>query len=55
MRTLLPNKDASVLVGCRSGARSAKAIGILEDEYPGCINVGEGFNGWSARGLPSEK
>jgi rhodanese-related sulfurtransferase len=42
-----PNKDAQVLFGCRSGARSAKACVAAKDAgYTNIHNAAGGFTSW---------
>jgi rhodanese-related sulfurtransferase len=42
-----PNKNAQVLFGCRSGARSAKACVAAKDAgYTNIYNAVGGFAGW---------
>lgn len=60
--------DAKVIVGCRSGGRSARACDILRDKgYTNVVNMVGGFGGvagpggqivepgWSTSGYPVEK
>ncbi|MBC7950900.1 MAG: rhodanese-like domain-containing protein [Rhodospirillaceae bacterium] len=47
------NKSAPLGLVCRSGARSAKAVALLESRgFTNVSNVVEGMNGWVRRGLP---
>jgi rhodanese-related sulfurtransferase len=60
-------KDARLVVGCASGARSAKACEILVNAgYSTLVNMASGFmgsrdafgnmeKGWASLGLPTEK
>ena len=43
-----------MLVGCKAGMRSAKAISLLP-EYKDLTNVTGGFGAWLSAGLPTEK
>ena len=46
-------KDKPVLVVCRSGGRSARAVSILQDAgYSQVSNVNGGMNAWESEGLP---
>jgi rhodanese-related sulfurtransferase len=52
-------KDVTIVVGCKSGPRSAMACQVLEQAgFPQCVNVLGGFlggsvPGWAQLGLPS--
>ena len=47
---------AALLVGCKSGARSSKALALLEAEgYSQLAHNSRGFDSWLAAGLPVEK
>lgn len=49
----LPDKNANLVVYCRSGNRSAFAVQILERMgYTHLVNVTGGIAAWSAQGLP---
>lgn len=49
----IPDKDAKILVGCAAGVRSKAAAQVLEQAgYTNVEEVGDGFNGWVATGLP---
>lgn len=53
---MLTDKDAQVLVGCKSGARSAKASAALADAgYTNILDVQGGFTAWESAGLPVQK
>ncbi|CDF40174.1 unnamed protein product [Chondrus crispus] len=46
-------KDADLLVGCKTGARSMMAIGLLEKAgFEKLTNVEGGYNAWNAASLP---
>jgi len=51
----LPDGGAPLLVGCKSGRRSAAAIVAMGAPYRATVNVGGGFDAWAAAGLPVEK
>jgi rhodanese-related sulfurtransferase len=58
----LPKDEAqaavAVIVGCKSGGRSARAAAVLSQAgYPAAllVDVGGGFDAWSAAGLPVEE
>lgn len=45
----VPSKDEQMVVGCKSGKRSAMAIEKLQDEgYSNLINLQGGYDAWSA-------
>jgi rhodanese-related sulfurtransferase len=47
--------DAALLIGCRSGARSARASQILETfGFTNLTNVLAGFDAWAPTGLPTD-
>ena len=47
--------DMTLLLGCQSGTRSARAAQILETfGFTSLGNVLAGFQGWAAVGLPTE-
>ncbi|EMI51944.1 metallo-beta-lactamase/rhodanese-like domain-containing protein [Rhodopirellula sallentina SM41] len=49
-------KDEPVVVQCRSGARSAIAVSVLQAAgYRLAINLTGGYLAWSAEGLPTSK
>jgi rhodanese-related sulfurtransferase len=49
-------QDAALLVGCRSGARSTKALAALAaGGYRRLAHNSGGWNAWAAAGLPVEK
>ncbi len=49
-------KDAEMLVICRSGQRSARAtLFLIEQGYRRVFNVASGTDGWEASGLPVER
>lgn len=66
VRRSIPDRDAPVLILCRSGQRSQKAaIALTEAGYADCRNISDGFEGpknetghrntvtgWRANGLP---
>jgi len=45
----------TIIVGCKSGKRSAAACGLLGDAYSNLINNASGFDGWIASGYPVHK
>ena len=48
-------QDTRLLLGCRSGGRSMHAGALLSAAgYSQLLNVGQGFQGWTAAGLPTE-
>ena len=52
----IPNMDATVLVGCKSGARSNMAAEKLAAVgYSDLINVEGGYMAWVNSGLPTTK
>jgi len=52
---LPPERDAEVLVICRSGPRAARAVlFLIEQGYRRVFNVASGTDGWEASGLPVE-
>ncbi|WP_127471458.1 rhodanese-like domain-containing protein [Thiomicrorhabdus aquaedulcis] len=53
MNTLPKDKTAPVLVYCLSGARSARAAGMLvKNGYTQVFNLAGGLNAWKSAGLP---
>jgi len=50
-----PDKDAKILVGCQSGARSTMACSQLADKYPNLVNFKGSFNSWQGANMPVEK
>lgn len=47
------SKDDEILVYCRSGNRSATAVGIMEDHgFSKIFHMNQGMNGWLSEGLP---
>ncbi|GAX81256.1 hypothetical protein CEUSTIGMA_g8688.t1 [Chlamydomonas eustigma] len=54
---LVPNKAETIVVGCKSGARSVAAIQLLSQEgYSDLQNLVGGWDAWSANpNLPVEK
>lgn len=53
--TKLPNKDASIVLQCRSGARSLRAAQYLAEQgYTDLTNLEGGILGWAHHGLPIE-
>lgn len=47
-------KDALLVVGCKSGQRSAMACRILEEAgFARTVNVAGGFMAWVPKGLPT--
>ncbi|MDX8386769.1 MAG: rhodanese-like domain-containing protein [Gallionella sp.] len=52
LQEIATHKDQPVLVVCRSGGRSAKAVTILEKAgYSQVNNVNGGMNAWESEGL----
>lgn len=48
-------RDQPVVVHCQGGARSAMAVSLLQAAgYTNVSNMGAGYGGWSAAGLPVE-
>ena len=46
-------KDQPILVVCRSGGRSARAVSLLQEAgYSQVSNVNGGMNAWESEGLP---
>lgn len=45
--------DGEVLVICRSGARSARAVELLIEHGVSAVNVSGGTNAWAASGRPT--
>jgi rhodanese-related sulfurtransferase len=53
IRRQFPSTDAPLLVGCRSGARSARACELLSSAgYTAMVNVEGGMLAWDAKALP---
>lgn len=51
----VPDKGSALLVGCRSGARSTKALEALEAAgYTQLAHNSHGFQAWTEAGLPVE-
>jgi rhodanese-related sulfurtransferase len=51
--TALPDRNARLLVYCRSGNRSSFAVNILEKQgYTRLVNMTGGIAQWSAQGYP---
>ena len=46
---------SSVLIGCKSGRRSANAAALLDGYFSEIVDVGGGFDAWLAAGLPVSK
>ena len=52
----LENKDAEILLQCRSGKRSMNAAKILEEEgYTNLTNISGGILEWIEEGFPTVK
>lgn len=50
-----PDKAAKIVVGCKSGGRSARAADLLTAlGYTELVDAGGGWDGWAEAGLPSE-
>lgn len=51
-----PLKATPLLVGCKAGPRSGRAVEALSAAgYTALADVEGGWNAWSAAGLPAEK
>lgn len=51
-----PNRDEALVVACKAGNRSTKAIAALGDAgYTNLKNFIGGWDAWAAAGLPQEK
>lgn len=51
-----PAKDAKVVVGCKMGGRSTRAVDALAAAgYSELVNMLGGFDQWAALGLPVKK
>jgi rhodanese-related sulfurtransferase len=50
-----PSSKQLLLVGCRTGSRSAKAVALLQQHYPNLLEHKDGFVGWTAARLPLQK
>lgn len=51
-----PDPTAPIVVGCKSGNRSARACAVLvQEEYADLVDNSCGYDGWVAAGLPVEK
>lgn len=56
VRKSFPPAGAKLVVGCKSGRRSAAACALLaEHGYDGLVDQTGGWDGWVAAGLPVEK
>ncbi len=56
LESLAPYKSKPVIVGCRSGARSAHACGMLRKQgFEQVYNLRGGVMAWQNAGLPLEK
>ena len=56
MASAVPDKGTALLVGCKSGARSARALQVLAAEgYSNLAHNSSGFDSWLAAGNPVEK
>jgi rhodanese-related sulfurtransferase len=44
-----------VIIGCKSGRRSAAAAAALGDKFEEIVDVAGGFDAWIAAGLPVAK
>eukprot|EP00775_Hariotina_reticulata_P009366 gene9366-9529_t len=55
VRARFPNSKQLLLVGCRTGSRSARAVALLQQYYPNLLEHTDGFVGWTAAGLPVQK
>ena len=51
---LVPDRDARVLLYCRSGSRSARAADLLQSElgYENVASIAGGIEAWTEQGLP---
>uniref|UniRef100_A0A7S0WTR6 Rhodanese domain-containing protein n=1 Tax=Chlamydomonas leiostraca TaxID=1034604 RepID=A0A7S0WTR6_9CHLO len=53
VQNTFPDKDAPIMVGCKSGARSTHALHLLQAAgYTHLVHQCMGWNGWEAAGLP---
>ena len=49
-------RNKPMIINCRSGARSARACGLLKKQgFENVYNLAGGMNAWSQAGLPIEK
>jgi rhodanese-related sulfurtransferase len=56
VQAAFPDKSEALVLGCKSGARSAKAVDVLTGlKYTNTANMTGGFGAWLAAGLPVEK
>ncbi|GLC36693.1 hypothetical protein PLESTB_000131200 [Pleodorina starrii] len=56
VQRVFPQKDESLVVGCKSGRRSLMAIDVLSQAgYSNLVNLTGGFDLWAGQGLPVEK
>lgn len=47
-------KDAKLVIGCKSGVRSARAAQMMMDAgYTNVVDQTEGWDGWTNAGLPT--
>ncbi len=50
------DKDAPYIMHCRTGARSSRAMVVMEDMgFTNVIHMSDGIVGWQGNGLPVEK
>ncbi len=55
IETLIPDKNAEVIVYCEHGVRSAFAAGALQRlGYSSVLSLELGFNEWRSRGFPAD-
>lgn len=52
----LPDKDETIVLGCKSGRRSEMAWHVLDrQDYSSMSNIAGGFDKWLASGLPTAR
>lgn len=52
----LPNKEAQIVMQCRSGRRSLNACQfLLGEDYENLINLEDGIMGWQANGFETKE
>lgn len=56
MQEKFPDPGEPLIVGCKSGNRSARACAVLaEAKYSNLVDTTDGFDGWMASNLPVQK
>lgn len=48
-------RDREIVVSCRSGARSGRAVAFLREQGYDAVNLAGGIIDWEAEGLPVER